>query len=191
MNVGILELEKILKKINAGDENAFRAIFDYYYPQLCFFSNKIVNDRDAAEDVVQEVFIAFWKQTTSFVNVNALRAYLYNSVQNRSLNHLEKITSRNNLNNSQVQDTFTDDDYLRKQLETEVIQEIFEAIDELPEQCRNVFKMSYIQRYEVKQIAEDLNVSVNTVKTQRLRAKKYLKERLKNVFPVLLYLFLN
>lgn len=191
MNTEVLETEIFIAKINAGNESAFKTLFDKYYRQLCFFSNKIVSDEETAKDVVQEVFISFWKQKTNFENIYALIAYLYNSVRNRSLNHIEKNNNRNNLNNSQSQDVFTESDYLRKQLEAEVMEEIFEAIKELPEQCMNIFEMSYIQKCEVKQIAEELNISVNTVKTQRLRAKKYLKERLKNVFPILIYLFCN
>lgn len=191
MNTEVLESDVFIKKINAGNEAAFKTLFDHYYRQLCFFSNKIISDKDAAKDVVQDVFISFWNKRVAFANINALRAYLYNSVRNSSLNHIEKINNRNNINNALPKDVLTESDYLRNQLEAEVMEEIFEAIKELPDQCMNIFEMSYIQKCEVKQIAEELNISVNTVKTQRLRAKKYLKERLKNVFPILIYLFCN
>ena len=67
-------------------------------------------------------------------------------------------------------------------MESEVVTELFEAIDELPERCREIFYMAYLQEKEEKQIAELLRVSVNTVKTQKQRAKAYLKGRLGELF---------
>lgn len=72
---------------------------------------------------------------------------------------------------------------------TEVVTELFEAIDELPERCREIFYMAYLQEKEEKQIAELLRVSVNTVKTQKQRAKAYLKGRLGELFVYMTLFF--
>lgn len=63
------------------------------------------------------------------------------------------------------------DCFLLRQMESEVVTELFEAIDELPERCREIFYMAYLQEKEEKQIAELLRVSVNTVKTQKQRPR--------------------
>lgn len=191
MDLELLDSNIFIDELNAGVESAFKTLFDIHFRQLCFFSNKIVNDQDAAKDIVQEVFVSYWKSGVEVENIAGVRAYLYRSVQNRSLNHISRHKKKDEISNSLPHETMTESNYLREQIEAEVINEIFEAIKELPEQCRRIFELSYIFRYEIKQIAEDLNISVNTVKTQRLRAKKYLKERLKNVFPILLFLFYN
>ncbi len=81
------------------------------------------------------------------------------------------------------------DCFLLRQMESEVVTELFEAIDELPERCREIFYMAYLQEKEEKQIAELLRVSVNTVKTQKQRAKAYLKGRLGELFVYMTLFF--
>ena len=78
-----------------------------------------------------------------------------------------------------------------QRIENEVIEEIFHTIERLPEECKKVFKLSYIEGLEVNRVAEILDISENTVKTQRLRARKFLKENLKDLFPLLLLFIPN
>lgn len=75
------------------------------------------------------------------------------------------------------------------QVETDVFEEIFVAIDELPPECQRIFKMSYIEMLDIKTICEQLGVAESTVKTQRQRAKKYLRDRLQHLYPVLVFMF--
>lgn len=125
----------------------------------------------------------------TFPNYKTVKTFLYNSVQNRSLNYLrDREIQRRNYRQLDIHEE-DDEHYVYQQIRSEVVAEIFAAIEELPEKCREVFKMSYIESQEEKEIAAQLNVSVNTVKTQKLRAKNYLKTRLGDLFVVLLLLF--
>lgn len=76
------------------------------------------------------------------------------------------------------------------QVETDVFEEIFAAIDELPTECQRIFKMSYIEMLDIKTICEQLDVAESTVKTQRQRAKKYLRERCNILSGGGIYVFL-
>ena len=87
------------------------------------------------------------------------------------------------------QEVYEENSYLLQRIESEIMDEIFRAIDQLPEECRKVFKLSYIDGMEVCKVAETLHISENTVKTQRLRARKFLKENLKDLFPVAAFIF--
>lgn len=182
--------DDFINKLGRREKVAFQLLFEAFYRSLCFFATKIIHDPNAVEDIVQDVFVNFWMHDLkTFPNFKTVKAFLYNSVQNRSLNYLRDIEIQRR--NYQQLDFREDDDehYMYQQIRSEVVAEIFAAIEELPEKCREIFKMSYIENQEEKEIATQLDISVNTVKTQKLRAKNYLKTRLGDLFVVLLLLF--
>lgn len=82
-----------------------------------------------------------------------------------------------------------ENEYFLRQTETEMFEEIFTAIEELPAECRRIFKMSYIEHLSIQEIAKQLDIAETTIKTQRARAKKYLQDRLKELFPLAILLF--
>lgn len=173
------------------DRSAFKYLFATFHRQLCYFALKIIKDSCEAEDIVQEIFMSLWKgDFEEFTHINALRNFLYRSVQNRCLNYIrnQKIRTRN-YKNLQEKDPIDEDDFLCRQIQAEVIAEIFEAIQELPEKCREVFTLFYIEELEDKEIAEQLNISVTTIRTQKQRAKSYLRSRLGDLFVIIHLLF--
>ena len=119
----------------------------------------------------------------------ALKSFLYNCVQNRALNHLEKQSSRERVKRKLGGPEYEEEKIFCMQVEADVFKEIFAMIEELPTECKRIFKMSYIEFLDIKTICERLNVAETTVKTQRQRAKKFLRERLKHLYPVLAFLF--
>ena len=84
---------------------------------------------------------------------------------------------------------FDEEDVFCFQVETDVFEEVFAAIEELPIECRRIFKMSYVEMLDIKTICTQLGVAESTVKTQRQRAKKYLRERLQHLYPVVIFMF--
>lgn len=178
-------------EMNGHDDGAFERMFHYYYGALCFFANKIVHDGDASKDLVQDVFLNIYEKKPVFDNIVSLRTYLYRSVNNACLNHIKKLGRLT-----------PDDKYMRQveapdveeiyfiQLESRLLDEIFRNIESLPEGCRRIFEMSYIEQCSVKEISRELNISENTVKSQRARAKQLLRERLRDLFPMFSFIFL-
>lgn len=168
----------LTKKINARDGGALEELFGLYYRPLCYFAEGMVKDPETAKDVVQEVFIRFWESAPTFPGPQALRSFLYTSVQNRSLNHIEKHNNRRRIRKSLETDSWSENDFLLRQVETDVMQAISSAVDTLPAQCREVFIMSYVDECDIRHVAERLGIAETTVKTQRRRAKQMLRERL-------------
>lgn len=171
-----------------GDKE-YEAIFKAYYSHLCLFANRMLQDFAEAEDIVQEAFVRFWDKRGGLNSNISAKSYLYSSVYNACMNHLKRkkyIAER--MEDYRTEES-TEDNYLHKRIESEVIEEIFRTIELLPEECKKVFKLSYVEEMEISQVASLLNISETTVKTQRARAKKFLQEKLKNVFPVVLLLF--
>lgn len=170
--------ESLIRDIDSGDGQAFEALFHKFYASLCYFANKYLRDEDAARDVVQEVFIRLYEKSLNFPNLAALKSYLYECVQHKSLNYLEKKNTRAAIRQRLNQEETTEHESLFHQIETEMFEEIFKAIEELPPECKRIFRMSYIDGMDIRQIAGQLNLSETTIKTQRQRAKKYLRKRL-------------
>ena len=173
----VINQEDFIRRLQQREKVAFQELFYSWHRPLCFFASRIIKDQDVAEDLVQDVFVAFWKYDLSaFPNEKTIRTFLYTSVRNGCLNYLRDLEIRARNDRKAVP-------------ESEVVTELFEASDELPERCREIFYMAYLQEKEEKQIAELLRVSVNTVKTQKQRAKAYLKGRLGELFVYMTLFF--
>ena len=167
----VINQEDFIRRLQQREKEAFQELFYSWHRPLCFFASRIIKDQDVAEDLVQDVFVAFWKYDLSaFPNEKTIRTFLYTSVRNGCLNYLRDLE-------------------IRARNDRKAVPELFEAIDELPERCREIFYMAYLQEKEEKQIAELLRVSVNTVKTQKQRAKAYLKGRLGELFVYMTLFF--
>ncbi|MFR7808561.1 MAG: RNA polymerase sigma factor [Butyricimonas faecihominis] len=179
----------MIERLNARDKQAFEYVFIQFYNSLCYFADKYVCDK-TAQDIVQEVFIWFYEKRNSFDSLLAVKSYLYGSVYNKAINFLK--TSRNQAIIREKMKTFLseeDDSYEEIQIETEVFEEIFQAIEELPTECGRIFKMSYIEGKSIKSIMKTLNITESTIKTQRQRAKKILKDKLKHLYPLAIAIF--
>lgn len=173
-------LEDLLK---TGSQKAYEAFFKAYYQDLFLWANSILKDPDAAEDIVQEFFVDFWeKKRFKFIKSN-LQSYVFRSVRNSCLNYLRRETK-----------LIHDIDHLEEKpsapkanLEAiENSQEIYSAINELPEKCKEVFMLCCVNGYTYNEASEDLDVSINTIRTHMVRAFKFLREKLKS--PYLFYL---
>ena len=175
-----------------ADRKIFQKIFDEYYHPLCFYASRFLQDDARIKDVVQEAFLGCWDKELVFMNRLALRSYLYASVYHSCMDviKLDNIHRRHH-DIIRGKSSDVDRDYLTSRIETEALTQIFKAIDELPAQCGRIFRLSYIENKSVDFIAQELNISPNTVKTQRARAKKLLKDKLKDLYPLMAFLFFS
>lgn len=182
-----MEGQQLVDSLNKREVSAFETLFHTYYGSLCFFAAQIIKDEDAARDLVQEVFIRFWEKETHFENPIALKSFLYECVRNKALNYLEKQNIRKRILEKMEPPSSFDNDTFTQMIQAELYRRISDAINELPGQCQRVFIMSYMERKNIKEIAEALSISSETVKTQRRRAKAFLRNKLGS--PTLLLMF--
>ena len=166
---------------------AFEAFFQAHHARICYHARQTVVDQAVAEDIAQEAFISLWEIRDRFSNETTAKAWLYRVVQNKSLNHLRHLRVVSKKSPDLAGEEAVSPDYLDALVKTEALAHIHRAIENLPDGCRRIFKMSYFEGMKNLEIAADLNVSVNTVKTQKARALQLI--RLK-VDPDLLGLFL-
>lgn len=137
----VINQEDFIRRLQQREKEAFQELFYSWHRPLCFFASRIIKDQDVAEDLVQDVFVAFWKYDLSaFPNEKTIRTFLYTSVRNGCLNYLRDLEIRARNDRKAVPESEEDQDcFLLRQMESEVVTELFEAIDELPERCREIF----------------------------------------------------
>lgn len=170
----------LLKEFRNGDNIAFKKIYDRYFNALYLFGMKYIPVQNVMDDILQEVFIKTWEKRAFFFHELALKAFLYKSVKNSCINHIEHQAVQKKFESRQDQDLYSENTFYKNIIEEEVNLHISEALKELPESARIIYLLS-LKGVKHKDIAEDLKISVNTVKTQKLRATRFLKEKLKKM----------
>jgi len=155
-------------------------LFRRYYTRLCHFAFQLLNDHVLAEDIVQDAFVAYWNHK-EMVSPNAIsiRSFLYTSIRNSCYNmsRRKKVVERYMQMHSV--DIDGDETALNAIIRAEVIAEVTQAINTLPEGCRQVFRLGYLEGLNNSKIAEVLDISINTVKTQKQRGMKALRALLR------------
>ena len=192
----------ILERLKQGDEKAFKHIFDRHYLLLCRFANQIINDAALAEEIVDDAIFYLWEHRSDIEITHTIRAYLMKSVRNRCLNELKSLTRRTEYSfstyiseeNLEFLDTlFMDENHpLGTLIEHELEDELMRCIDLLPNECRKVFMKSRFEQKKYEEIAQELNISVNTVKYHIKNALAYLNAQLADYLKlVLIYIFMG
>lgn len=182
-----VETNDLISRFKTGDTSALESLYRSFYQRLCFFANRLLQDSQAAEDIVEDTFIKLWQRHTDFENTQNIKAFLYISTRNACLNTLKQV-QRDSLNKKQVAYLTGDQEapVVNEIIRAEVLEEIMRAINSLPGQCQKIFKMSFIEGLKNQAIADLLSISVHTVKNQKVRALQLLKVRLRlnNLYPL-------
>jgi RNA polymerase sigma-70 factor (family 1) len=154
-------------------------LFRDYYGRLVFFSHQIVGNKALAEDLTQEVFIKYWHQKQEVApDKTAIKHFLYSAVKNASLNAVRhnKVVAR--FLHQASSDEGEEATVMQAMIRAEVLAELYQALESLPEGCRKISRMGYLEGMKNHEIAQELGVSVNTVKTQKQRAMALLRLKL-------------
>lgn len=155
------------------------SLFQQYYRQLCLFANNILHDEALAEDIVQSFFAGLCEEHKALPeDEGARKGYLFIAVRNNCLKHLrsEKVKSKyfDRIDKEMIEEQTIVD----AMIQAEVISQLMEAIRQLPQGCRQVLHMAIFEKLSNDEIATNLTISVNTVKSQKKRALQLLRTRL-------------
>lgn len=162
-----------------GGQHNFRELFDQYHTRLCYFASSLLPEGRDTEDVVQEAFIKVWQKKEHFPNPDAIKAFLYITVKNACLNIYKHDKIIRKYGDLLQQEEADENNAMHRIIETEVLENIHQALEKLPAGCRNILHLSYFQELKNKEIAEQLHISINTVKTQKKRGLSLLRTILK------------
>lgn len=155
---------------------------------MVLYAHNFLFDQDASEDIVQEVFIFLWENAAAINIQKSLKNYLFSMVRNKCLNYLKSLKITDNINLIDLNSMLLieeDLDTLSEQEKAIVYTRILKIVETFPQSMQEIFRLKFLEDYKYNEIADELDISVNTVKTQLKRAK----ERISRSLPVLLALF--
>lgn len=173
------ETERI-NKIKNGDIKEFEFFFRELYEPLLQYANSITNNENDSEEIVQEIFLNIWKNRKNIEITSSLSAYLYRSVYNNCLQQIK----RNKLNIKYQQYATSQINRPIEPLEelkyNELNKKVFEVLNELPNNCQTIFKLSRFHGLKYREIALKLSISIKTVEANMNKALKYFRENMKD-----------
>ena len=171
---------ELFQQLALGDENAFEKIFHHYFPFIVSFIIKITHTQHTAEEIAQEVFLRLWKHREEFQQKSGLRAWLYKVAANLAFDHLKKEAHHNKLIlfYNQRPGDYDDTSNIIAFKESKLIIEA--VVQKLPEQQKLAYKLSREDGLNHQEIADKMNISINTVKNHISKALQKIKHAVNN-----------
>lgn len=178
----------ILKEIRKKNEKVFKNLFDNHYEPLVRYANGYLFDIEPSQDIVQNIFIYIWEHADTLNIRTSLKGYLYTMVRNKCLNYLKSIKITDNLElldfninliSENVFDSTSEEDKIV------VYHQTLKIIDTLPERMQQIVRLKFFHNYKYSEIASELDISINTVKTQLKRAKLRIIELVASILILL------
>ena len=174
-----------------GEEEGLSLIFNKYYKYLVITGFKIIHDDHRAKDIVQDVFFKLWENRAKLNIQSSLKSYLRKAVSNKCIDHIrknKKIHWKEDLENSSIPDAYNS---IIEEMEASELQKIInEAIQKLPNRCREVFSLSRFENMSHKEIAVELDISVKTIENQITKALKFIRKAVHSV-NILLFFYIG
>lgn len=178
--------------VKAQSEQAFEQLFKTYFKSLHSYAFTILNSEAVAEEMVQQVFYKLWERKEQLDVHTSVKAYLYRSVHNESLNYLKhlSIKSKHQTHAMQQQQNNYEHSAGEKLAGRELEQQIRQALNDLPEQCRTIFQLSRYEELKYREIADQLGLSIKTVEAQMGKALRVLRLKLADFLAIALTILL-
>ena len=178
----------LITLLQQGDRNAYKQLFIKYYSPLCEYASQYISDDDS-EELVQELMLFLWETRENLVIETSLKSYLFISTKHRCLNAIKRQLYHERVHSliyDKIKDQFENPDTY---FVNELTENITKAIEELPENYRETFKLSRFGEQSNLQIAEALGVSIKTVEYRITQSLKILRVKLKDYLPFIMFLF--
>ena len=183
--------------LRRGDHTALTFFFKKHHQSLCYLATKLIQDTAQAEDIVADCFIKLWNRREHFADAEKIKAFLFIACRNNCLNYLRDLqrkTAAQALYLHQLE--VNSSEILYEVIDTEVISLLAREIEELPDKCREVFKLLYIKGKKTDEVARELQLNVQTVRNHKTRAiellkAQFLKKGISSAFQLALLLYLD
>ncbi|MUH35238.1 RNA polymerase sigma-70 factor [Zobellia amurskyensis] len=179
----------LIEHLKNGDERAYEYLVDIYHHRLCIYASSLVNDKDQAEDIVQNVFIKTWERRDNLKTDFTIKSFLYKSVHNEFIDQYRKQKSVTALEKKYIEELerFTEKDEIFFEKLLGIVQQ---EIQNLPPKCRKIFLMSKQEGFSNIEIAEQLNLSKKTIEYHITKAFAILRQKANNdIGPILFLLY--
>lgn len=183
------QIDFMLRSITLhDDEVAFRYLFEHYYPSLCLFAKRFIDDRETREDIVQEVFFRLWDKRKQITVMSSAQNYLLTSVRNLCLNYLRRQETQQSFEKS-LFDQPEDEEGDRLIQLRELEELLAQTLALMPPEYRLAFELNRMEGKSLDEVAQQMGVSTRTVERYRDKALALLHTELKDYLPLFLFLF--
>lgn len=187
--VGLTNVEHIqAEQLVNGSHTVYKQLFTAWYEPLCRYAFSIVRNMDEAEDIVQKMFCKLWGQRNELKINTSVKSYLYRAVHNSCLNKVKQSKVRADHNQHYAYEMPEQEINSSSVEYSELQQQLYKALKDLPPKCREAFEMSRLQQLSYSEIANKMSISANTVENHIAKALKLLRGGLKE-FLILLLMF--
>jgi RNA polymerase sigma-70 factor (ECF subfamily) len=184
--------QHIIAGFQQGSKDAFAEVYNAHYSRLYAFIKKLVDDKEEAQDIAAETFVKLWKLHANFNTAENIKAFLYITARNACMDFLRyrkrQITNKQEFGYVQLQQEgmiSTSND----EIKTLVLKQIHSEIENLPAQCKRIFKMAWLEGKKNAEIASVMDLTEQTIRNQKARAVKILRLALAN-YNMELFVFL-
>ena len=168
---------------SAVEAKSMEVVFKTYHKRLCHFAWQMLGDRGMVDDVVQDAFVAYWNQRhVIYDNEVAIKNFLYAAVRHACMNLFRHAKIVRRYEEAHPDEAFEESKVMHNIIRAEVMDEVLKVMQTLPEGCKAVFRLGYLEGLSNPEVADQLNISVNTVKTQKQRAMTALRTKLNPEF---------
>ena len=172
-----LSEEIYLTRLINADRDAFAFFYEKYSPALYQKLNKMVKISEIADELLQDVFLKVWLKKETIDQERSFKAWLYKIAQNTVYDYYRKLAQDKKMQDH-LMNTFAafynqTEDYIYNKERSAVLQE---AIEQLPPQRKEIFRLCKLEEKSYKEVAAQLNISVSTVSNQLVQATKAVKE---------------
>jgi len=178
--------EFLYEKVKQADHQAFDQLFDRYWKRLFQYAYKLLQDREQAEDAVQEVFVHFWENAQG-KEIHNLSGYFFRAVKYQAANIIRNQKWKVDWNTVELEEALVDDAIDSPDHE-ELHRLVEQSIEKLSPKCKEVFYLNKKEGFTAKEIAFNLNISHRTVEHHLQKAMKSLKTDLGQFYIVMLIL---
>jgi len=183
----------LIRAIIDRDKKVFEVFYKKYYRQLFAVAHRYVGQVETAEEIVHDVFITIWNKAAQLNIQYSMKSYLFRSVVNAALNVLkkEKLDAEQRTAYLSVHDTELGDQLEdHKESEEAMLKGLEAALEMLPDRCRQVMYLSRFGKLKQKEIAEQMNISIKTVKNHLTYGFQKLREHMENNKKVIIQLLI-
>jgi RNA polymerase sigma-70 factor (family 1) len=168
---------ELMAGFRSGQQDAFTRVYYSLYQRLYWYGRKLVGEEQEVEDMIAEGFIQVWKRKEEFTTLESISMFLHVAVRNQCLNLIKRRQMKNERHAeilAAVQAQLPGDFFI-EQVQSELMRQIFAEVDKLPVNLRDVFLLSFQEGLKPAEIAERLQLNVQTVKNRKVSALKILK----------------
>ena len=176
----IREEHRHLSALKNGDQGSLEWIYAKYFQVVFLYCKKLIGIEVLAEEATSEVFLTLWEKRSIITTDQSVQPFLYHIAKVKAYDYLKKIANDQRLQNQFLLSHSVGNSKSGEHLliEKEQLEAISKLVETLPPQRKAIFKMRYFEGKDNSKIAEQMQISINTVKVQLVKARRHLKQQL-------------